>query len=47
MALRSDSKIDTRPMTFYVEKPIQVAKLFDDIAYEKCEYRNVYSMCIE
>lgn len=39
VALKTDSKIDTRAMSMYVDKPDKIAKLFDDIAYEKCKAR--------
>lgn len=34
-ALHFDSTVKTRPMTYNVNKPEEIAKLFDDIAYDK------------
>lgn len=37
-ALESDALETTRPMTHYVEEPIAIRNLFDDVAYDKCKY---------
>lgn len=39
-ALESDALETTRPMTHYVEDPIAIRNLFDDIAYDKCKYKS-------
>lgn len=36
--LYSDSSLNTRPMTWYVESPNEISRLFDAIAYSKGEF---------
>lgn len=35
--METDSNISRRPMTYYVESPIMIDRLFDNVAYSKCE----------
>lgn len=40
--MRDDATLNTRPMTFYVEDPVSIAKLGDKIAYAKCKLINSF-----
>lgn len=42
--LYSDSSLNTRPMTWYVESPIGISRLFDAIAYSKGEFNVISSV---
>lgn len=41
--LYSDSSLNTRPMTWYVESPNEISRLFDAIAYSKGEFKVFFS----
>lgn len=35
--MESDANPNVRPMTFYVESPSNIDRLFDSVAYSKCK----------
>lgn len=35
--METDSNPNIRPMTYYVERPDGISRLFDNIAYAKCK----------
>lgn len=37
----TDSRLATRPITHYGESPDEVSKLFDTVAYAKCEFNKI------
>lgn len=37
-ALTADASETVRPMTYYVETPAEISRLFDTVAYAKCEF---------
>lgn len=39
--MESDSNPTVRPMSYYVESPERIDRLFDNVAYSKCESWNV------
>lgn len=38
-----DTNVNIRPMTYYVESPNNIDRLFDSIAYSKCKSTVVYA----
>ena len=44
--LFSDSSLNTRPMTWYVETPNGISRLFDAIAYSKGEFKHALSFFV-
>lgn len=43
-AFNRDDKVDVRAMTYYVESPSDIEKLFDFIAYDKCTLESINLM---
>lgn len=39
--METDSNPSIRPMTYYVESPEAIDRLFDNVAYSKCEFSQV------